>query len=315
MKTVPFFEAYARHKQALPASFWGHAQRVDDGNAIQRVFRGLYEAVPEVRRTIQRSDRVFAIGSCFAGRIRHALAARDYELPGLTDRGDPDTVIYLNPFAMLDALRMAFDEHPWSVEQHAVHTAAGWVEPILEYVGLCHASRDELVQFRRRHERMLRAIVDCDVLIVTLGAADAFYDTATSTYVNQTPKSDPARATRYEFREHSAVDVADALVGLEQLVRRHRPGAPIAIYVSVSPQPLEGCFADADVVVASVRNKAVLRAAVELWRAQSDHVHYVPLFDCVEFSDRSIWASDLRHLSDDGFALLMRWFEKHYLAC
>lgn len=314
MRRTAFSEAYGAYKANLPGSFWGHGQRLMPGNAVYRVYQGLYEAVPEVSRRILRSDRIFTLGSCFAGRIREELLARGFVLPGI-DRCNPygNYVIYLNPFAALEGLRFAFGVKTWPEERCAVQSNHGWVDPLIEYVNLAFPSREALVSFRRGHHEFLAHLPGCDVLILTLGGADAFFDLDTSTYVNQTPKSDPGRDSRYEFREHTAAEVLSALLELEALVVAQRGGRPIDILVSVSPQPIEGTFGNPDVVVASVANKSILRAAVEEWRRVSGRVQYLPLFEMVTFSDRSVWGSDLRHVSEDYFARIVRWFEKHYI--
>lgn len=314
MRRTPFADAYRAHKAHLPASFWGHGQRVDPGNAVLRVYRGLYEATPEVGRRIRRADRLFTIGSCFAGRIRDALLARGFALPGV----DPanlygNYVIYLNPFAILEALRFAFGVRAWPAAECALETAHGWVDPLIEYFGLAFPSRAALLAFRRAHHAYLAALASCDVLILTLGGSDAFFDRLTGSYVNQTPKSDPRRDQRYELRQHTAAEVLAALHELEVLLAERRGGRPIDILVSVSPQPLEGTFAAADVVVASGANKAILRAAVEEWRLASPRVQYVPLFEMVTYSDLSVWAGDWRHVADGAVAQLLQWFERHYI--
>lgn len=314
MKRTTFAAAYGAHKANLPNSFWGHGQRVMPGNAVTRVYRGLYEATPEVQRRLLRSDRIFTIGSCFAGRIREELLARDFVLPGI-DRGNPygNYVIYVNPFAVLDAIRFGLGMKTWPQERCTVQTDHGWVDPLIEYVTLAFPSRQALVDFRRRHHEFLAHLPGCDVLVLTLGGSDAFFDLHTSTYVNQTPKSDPERDTRYEFREHTVAEVLAALMEIEAVLTAQRNGRPMNILVSVSPQPIEGTFVNPDVVVASVANKSILRAAVEEWRLASPQVQYLPLFEMVTFSEHAVWGSDLRHVSAEYFTKILRWFEKHYI--
>src|SRR5215210_4555964 len=95
---------------------------------------------------------------------------------------------------------------------------------------------------------MLHArIVDCDVLILTLGVIEVWYDREAGCYLNLAPfEAMPLHPERYECHMMSVSDTVHALQDLEALLVRYCR-ADFRIIVTVSPVPLNLTFSGADV--------------------------------------------------------------------
>ena len=122
----------------------------------------------------------------------------------------------------------------------------------------------EIMDMRTRYLDVMAQAIDADVVIITLGYVETWYDTELDLYLNiaPPPKLCKAQPDRFEFRVLGFNDVLDALNEIYALLKKHRT-KPLKMLLTVSPVPLVSTFRDVDILVGNTYSKSVQRAAAE----------------------------------------------------
>ncbi len=267
--------------------------------------------------TIGRQDSVFAIGSCFARNIEGALhragmtvLSREPDLGPIGESvGKAST--FLNKYtahSILNEMTWALERDSFPGEKIIYPVGDGlYCDPQLGLVRLPFALAD-IMDMRVRYLDAMAEVAQADVVILTLGYVEAWYDRELDLYLNIAPppricKADPER---FEFRVLGYDDVLNALEGIYTLLKTHRE-KPLKMLVTVSPVPLASTFRDMDVMLANTYSKSVQRAAVEAFVTDKPDVDYFPSYETVTLTNPDVcWArNDYRHISPDIVARIM----------
>jgi hypothetical protein len=246
---------------------------------------------------IQPETRVVAFGSCFAAHFAEWLADHGYNR---AFRSDGDESIVRNqletPSVIAQQFRWAFGEFEPDL--------AFWVGP--------DRRRFEATE---EHRVLLRdTLVRTEVLILTLGLAEHWFDTASGEPIWRRPPQDLVADGRYALRVSSVADSIAALETIDRIRREHMPQQKV-LY-TVSPQRLGGTFRQMSPIVANVATKAVLRAAMDdFLAAHADDFNktlfYFPAYEVVTelFIDPF---ADNTHLRDECTAFILELFAGAY---
>ncbi|WP_428677249.1 GSCFA domain-containing protein [Reyranella sp.] len=249
------------------------------------------------RFMLKPGQRIFTIGSCFARGIERTLADRGFDIPTLTlqvDKtgwsGDPTTILnnYVPP-AIAPQIRWAFGLEEFDIGRHAVEVAAGrYMDPQLT-LGFRPVSAEALIKRRNDISAIYRHLASSHVVLITLGLIEAWFDNRSGLYINCPPPKGVIRTDPSCFELHvlDYGDVTRALSDLVDLLGRVCP-CDHRIILTVSPVPLQATFTSSNVAVANCYSKSVLRAAVEPFVANRDHVEYFPSYESVVLTDRSV---------------------------
>lgn len=276
--------------------------------------------------TIQASDQLFAIGSCFARGVERALIARKMSVLSAAPEFDSFQAVSsavtglgftnkYNTFSILNELRWALDPAATFPAASIVDLGEGLYFDPHTNPTLPMADRDETFRRRSILTQVNARTASCRVLFVTLGLVEVWRDIQEDIIINTTP---PAEALarypgRYEFR---VSNFGENMANLEQLHALLKSfGHPdVQIIVTVSPVPLMATFTQQDVVVANAFSKSLLRTAAQEWAFAHSNVNYFPSYEMVQNSARdSAWLEDLRHVQGRLVNHIMDTFLKHYL--
>ncbi len=309
-----------------PAARWASGLQQDPapGTAWQRINDGpFFEPILRPEFSIDRSDRVFAIGSCFARNVEASLHALGFTVDSLTDALDEfpvharrNTPIgYMNKYnaeSIYNELRWALTETGFPDEALVPGENGLWEDPHTSPV--FEDGAKELML--RRHGIMtgvVRRVPECRIVVITLGLVETFLDTYTGLYTNCTPTVS-AQKDRFRFRVLSYDEVLDALDRIHRLLgERGHPDTQIV--VTVSPVPLDATFTGQDIVIANMFSKSLLRAAAGHWAASHENVHYFPSYEIVMNSDReAAWERDGRHVQWQLVHHIMELFARTHVA-
>ena len=247
-------------------------------------------------------ERIFTVGSCFARNVEIALESYGFQIPTRAIiRSDAQFALIgqniLNNYgvpSILNEVRWALDAaHPFIEEQAFFEVAPGkFVDAHLN-----HAIRPAPLEVVRARRRAIlaayQAIRDCRVVVMTLGLAECWFDTVTSTYLNTAPRRSLIRLHEHRFELHVLgydeilADLRTALA----LMRAH--GHPDQrVILTVSPVALGSTFRPDDVMVANAYSKAVLRTVAEAVALGDDRIDYYPSFESVTLSSRDAALED-----------------------
>lgn len=160
-----------------------------------------------------------------------------------------------------------------------------------------------------------RVFTDCDVLVLTLGLTEGWVDTRTGDVYPVVPGSAGGSydQERHLFVNFGVGDVVDDLLAFLDRVHEVNPAARVLL--TVSPVPLIATFSDQHVLSATTYSKSVLRVAAAEAEAQRPFAHYFPSYEIITGppAGNTYFRPDLRSVSDDGVAHVMRVFQRHYV--
>jgi hypothetical protein len=303
--TVRITAAEASRNYKEPLADWKTARkRLRQG----RVF-------PQTAQTfsLNRSDTILTMGSCFARNIEEYLVKFGCHVP---------------PFEF----KIPREEHKGERPNHALslftpptfRQTIEWTESIFVRDGKVRESDCEKLLFRfgdgkvvdlslsgslpvaygrfleRRRElyALYATAFRAECLLMTPGLVETWYDLEQGYYTNSAPLFagkllDPAR---YELHVLDQDECKADLLATIDIVRKHNP--KIKVLITVSPVPLRYTFTKEDVLVANTYSKSVLRAACQEIVSERPLVDYFPSFEAVMLSTSRVWQKDRRHVED-----------------
>jgi len=212
-----------------------------------------YKNSPKI---ISDDTKFFTIGSCFATHIYAELKRRGRPVSNM-DIDEQFNTTFSNRyfFDYLDGKTVAPD-------------IADRIEHIIKPSG-----------FPR--EAMLDRLKDCDIFIMTLGVAPAFFDRHTGDFVMPKPHmlSMHALAEKLLCRMTTVQENVDNVLHQLAIIRRLNPD--VKIIITVSPVPLVMTFEFDSAVVADCISKSTMRLAAQqvVYNSGLKNIYYWPSFE------------------------------------
>lgn len=260
---------------------------------------------------LRGDEKVFCIGSCFAREIETTLDRLGFEvmslkpvLPPSPNRSVADRRMFnkYNVGTILNELRWALEPERFPYRHEDVLVSAPGNLLVQDYQLRGEAWADErgvAMAFREAFNRFFASIREAEVVVLTLGLSEAWYDSATGLYLNAAPTEHMVREHGERFELH-VLDGAMTLAMLDEidrlLVTHLRPG--FRLLLTVSPVPLASTFRAQDVLVANSYSKSVLRACCDQFLQGRPHARYFPSYEFVTLSEPAlVWSlDDFRHV-------------------
>ena len=257
------------------------------------------------RFTIEDDTKFFTMGSCFARNIERHLERLSFDVLSSSSK-------FFNPFpnrqdfhlfnkytvhSVLNELKWAFEEMPVKQEEALFEISPGQFCDFQTGGSDLSSSYDDLLEFRKSYSEVFRNIAQADVVILTLGLVEAWYDNQAGIYLNVFPSQSVIRANPERFSLH-VLDYAEIYSALEEIYRiLARYNKNFNMLLTVSPVPLSATFRPQNVLTANSYSKTVQRAAVEEF-TKNYPVDYFPSFETVTLSEaRFAWSdNDYRHV-------------------
>lgn len=257
--------------------------------------------------SIARDAKIFTMGSCFAREVDKALrtlgftvVSRDSGVDAEVERSGKDESLY-NKYivhSILNELRWALDPAaPHPGQDALVPNGTQWTDPQLGGTTFS-GTLDQMLAFRGAFGATMARVKEADVVIITLGLVEAWYDKVSGLYLNGAPppRAVKAQPDRFELRVLDYAEILDALEQIHALLSAFgKPGWKMLL--TVSPVALLSSFRDQDVLVANTYSKSVQRAAAEVFVSRHANVDYFPSYEFVTLGDpKTNWAGDYRHV-------------------
>lgn len=154
----------------------------------------------------------------------------------------------------------------------------------------------ERAQERRvQIDNIYRELSKSDIVIITLGYVEAWYDQETKLYLNRKPPHtrETVRSDRYIFKRLTFSESMTLLEpAIDALVQRG-----LKIILTVSPVPIATTFSGNDCVTANQYSKSILRTSVGELSAKAN-VDYFPSYEIVRSGGLGSYQSDNVHVKD-----------------
>lgn len=266
------------------------------------------------RFKLQKGETVFTIGSCFARNIERYLDRFGFKVPmldfsvpeGELAESRPQAILnkYTPPaiFQELDRTHRLLDASP-AERQKAFETLLldvkdGVVD--LELSSFLPVSRERALQRREEIFQIFRRVFDADVVTLTLGYIECWWDAERHAFCQNAPPITIYRKhkDRFFFKQMGYVEALEfikkSIVLLGKVGRRNK-----RILLTTSPVPLNTTFTGQDVIIANTYSKSVLRAVCGRAYSEFPNVDYFPSYENVILTKQQyVWGEDLLHVTD-----------------
>lgn len=287
-----------------------------DGRKRQTRLGGIAELSPSSSFTFETGAKIVTIGSCFAREIEKYLDALGFNLPMLKINVPPEERItqtandILNKYSvhsMENEIRWAFEGLPYPEDQLFLEAAADlWVDPHLGY-NLPPVKFERVSARRADVMAAMRELATSDVVIITLGLAESWFDLETNLYLNGIPPLDARKRhpKRFALDVLSYGDILESLDRIHALIRQN--AAPhTKLLITTSPVPFKATFTGDDALMANCYSKSVQRAACEEFVRSHPLTDYFPSYEIVSLTDRSrAYTVDNIHVGRDVVQFIM----------
>lgn len=259
--------------------------------------------------TLTPGERIFTIGSCFARNVEAALAARGFEIvTGKILDGNPEFAQFGPNILNNYGVPSIYNDLNWALSGQEFDEAANFFETMpgrFIDIHLNRGIRPAPLDVVRRRRAAIRAVtqqvVDCSAVVMTLGLAEVWFDTATGLYLNHVPPKMLFDRFPDRFELH-VLDYETTLTYLRRsiaLLRTHCHSDQ-KVLITVSPVPYKDTFTCQDVLVANCYSKSLLRTVADVVANENAHVDYFPSYESVTLSDRKLaWREDMIHVEMD----------------
>jgi hypothetical protein len=254
---------------------------------------------PKFQLKFGRGTTVFTIGSCFARHIEEALETQGVRLPTTDFRAGPSEWAFrtngllneYSPGTIAQRIRYALDGLPFSDE-----TLIGGDDACLDLLlpaGAKPVTRSRAIERRADIGRVYENLRTADIVIITLGLIETWYDNVTGLFLNRMPPHGPGNDARYSFVR---LDVDQCFRLLDETLARFG-GLGVKIVLTVSPVPLQMTFVDDDAITANEYSKSVLRVCAEMLRQKYEYLDYFPSYEIVRSAGIPGFGADHVHVS------------------
>jgi hypothetical protein len=287
----------------------------DKANAMARFDDEFYFVASDPSFTIKKTDKVFTVGSCFARNVERALIengvdvlGQEFSLPSEVLQGTVGALknkvnarSVLNKYSTLsisEEFERVLTNRKVKDNGFIALNDEEWVDPQLASV-LKPMKYEELCLIREDINDLIRQVVNADVVFVTLGLNEVWYDKLTQTYLNSSPPPSKMRGkeSRFIFSTPKFEIVYNSLQKFVKLVRKHST-KEVKFVVTVSPVPLSTTWTSKDIVMANTISKSTLRVCADRLASEFDIVDYFPSFEMVTNSPMAnAWQSDKLHVA------------------
>lgn len=270
------------------------------------------------RFQLNRGDRVFTIGSCFAREIEEHL--HGFDLPTLEIALGPELVPD-RPNSILNEYNAACmtQRIEWAVSGRDTTALAGLTrEQEQGNIDLLLAkghpvSHDMIMQIRRQIDGIYTRLPVADCVILTLGMTEVWYDNREQVFINRLPNPRElrdAQNSRYSFVNMTPQGCYEHMArGITALAN----SGVTKILLTVSPVPLGATFEPHDCVIANSYSKATLRVVADMLTRDFAMVDYFPSYEIVLSGGMASYQPDHIHVRGPVVARIMRHLVQNYV--
>ncbi|WP_299204677.1 GSCFA domain-containing protein [uncultured Amphritea sp.] len=265
--------------------------------------------VAEPSFKIGADEKIFCIGSCFANEISQALHRLDYNVLSifheLSETDDSlitdDSVFHkYNVASIYNELAWSLDpEIKYDHDKVMVNLSEDCVQDYQLSGKDRSYSRESAELFRNAFNASFSKIKEADVVVLTLGVSEVWYDKASQLYLNvAVPKSlTELYPDRFELHVFDYETTSFYVKAIYKLLESYLK-SDFRLLITVSPIPLIYTFRKQDVFVSNSYSKAVLRVVVEELVKEKVNVNYFPSYEFVTLSNPTpVWSEkDFRHV-------------------
>ena len=313
-------------------SFPNDEKNIDQKLGINRLFNGRITFAHKPKFKIKATDLVFTIGSCFAREIEVFLIRKDISVVTIPKSMRDAPIFALKPGvalesffnrynlpSMCDEIENLADQSHLETSSDLTYQALGAAKGVLDdlhYTPAAHPGALEVVLDRRAAIKSVysEGIRNANVVIITLGLNEAWYDSDAKKFLNVV--SSPQLLRRLQDKlSLRFITFGENYAYLKRIVALLGALGDKKIILTVSPVPLEATYTGTDILLANFAAKAMLQAVAREAATIFENVDYFPSFEMATFSQQDlVWKSDGRHVQADMVHHIVDQFLRLYLS-
>lgn len=269
--------------------------------------------------TIGPGEKIFTIGSCFARNIENLLLKNGFIVPVANFSANEGEIRFPAPhllneynagtiFQRISSLDGGFD---YGSQAGIEQTQKGFIDLFLHVLSQ-PVSMQRLMERRKEIDRLYEQLKTSDLVIITLGLVECWYDKKYECYLNKAPSKSlvDAEGARFEFHRLDLEDVYERISNAVDIMLKI--GAK-KVLITVSPVPVEATFTTDNCVVANSYSKSVLRVCADLVSKKSDSIDYFPSYEIVTSFGTTGFVEDNIHVSGDVINKVTRYMIENYV--
>lgn len=263
-------------------------------------------------------SKIFTVGSCFARNIE-AFLDSDFELPTRKfvspieewNGASNGLLNEYNPAAISQRLLWAANQVDTSLLTKTISEDGEKYNDLLLAVG-SPVTKFRLVERRKEIDKIYMSLSSSQVMILTLGLNECWYDLEAQVYLNRPPhpkviRSDPSR---YRFE---ILDADESYFMLEKAIMATLDSGVRNIILTVSPVPLQTTFSGKDCVVANSYSKAVMRVVAQQLTDRFEEIDYFPSYEIVMSGGLSSFGRDHVHVYESVVRNAVEYLKSSYV--
>lgn len=250
---------------------------------VQYVDGGMFpRIVPNVK--LKPNSKLFTIGSCFAREVEAVMLDCDFDVPVARFEIPLDELPFPGPHLLNEynagtiAQRLENVAGVFEYGEKGIEITEKGAIDLFLHVGSSPVTMMRLLQRRQQISMLYRELLRADVVVITLGLIESWYDMIDECYLNRAPSQALVRANPDRFQFHR-MDLEDVLSRVSRSIDIVLGMGLKQVILTVSPVPVEATFMPDSCQIANGYSKAVLRVCAELVSKKHDRVTYFPSFE------------------------------------
>jgi hypothetical protein len=214
-----------------------------------------------------------------------------------------------NPATMFQRIDSALSKKNFG-ERAIAKERDGYVDLMLH--GGPPVSLERLLQRRKEIDRMYGTIKKSDMVVITLGLVQSWYDHEDQLYLNRMPGLLAMRT--YPGRYSSRIlDVETSYAFLSLVVEKLISAGVQKILVTVSPVPLQKSFNGMDAAILNCYSKSVLRTCAHRLYMDFSQVDYFPSYEIVLSAGMHAFMDDNVHVNKGVVDNIIKYMSELYV--
>ena len=173
-------------------------------------------------------------------------------------------------------------------------------------------SRERALQRRQEVYDVFSHIFSSQVVIITLGLIEIWFDTRNSTFLSRVPTDQmKLNHNRFQFIRLNYDQCYRYIQQSIDLINKHNHNCKFII--TTSPVPLRRTFSNEDIIIANTYSKSVLRAVCGELVANNRLVDYFPSYEYATLTkNKFVYKDDLRQIKDSFVDGVIKKLAEYY---
>jgi len=321
-KYIPYNEI-GKYRKTAKHYMWLPSPNANHITAASRISSGEFVNI-HTDPKFQLSDdiKVFSIGSCFAREIEDVLQSKGVDV--LTKGLNIDSEYYTTK-ARPNAALNKYSTH--SIESEVIPAILGedmpddgivkiedglYFDPRASHIK--PNSKEVILDIRRKIRAVNQKVIEADLIFITLGQNECWYDQDRGIFLNAAP---PPQAMR-KYKDRWLVSFPDCAENMESIKKTMKcilehSKKETKIILTVSPIPMGVTLDKADVILSNMYSKSVLRVCAQEVASGNANIDYFPSYEMAMCTPRSlVWERDEAHIKKSMVANITHEFLERY---